>query len=717
MSLGRAFVISVRWTWNKVQALPWESFGKFTEAVKNVIFFVALSIICYLAVHLAHDATKKVLLLDPIEVPKTLSERGLTSTVLTEQVRERLDSLEEIEYEPVSGNPISIATTNRVTVNAGSGTLIGPALPEVEIPETKLSLGSFMDILRDFLGTAPMHLGGEVTSMDSASKLSFRCRLLEPGTDVQIGKQQIIEIADESGLVDAITDQLLELTDPFLLGSYYVKTGKIAESKSLANRMQFERPDKDDMYSKAVLLRAFIDLTPNNPLIIGGYAYILEQQSKLAEAEVQLRRAVEISPHDDSLCTSLGVLLSKEDRLGEAADLFHHCMQIDPRFSYAHVELGVTLAKQKKFDLALNEFKTAIKITPKLALAHSELGNVLGEMDRYDESEEELRRAVYLEPSSAAFRSNLASALTQLYRFDDAIFEFENAIQLNAKLAAPHYGLGFVLLRQHKISEGIVELQKSIELDQKLSPPHDQLGLAFAVQGDLEHAIKELHTAVNLDPRSPSAHDGLGHYFLLVGQLKSAKSEFEQAIQLSSDFASPHSGLGQVLFGDPQGREQKLKDAEMEYKRAIELEPKFASPHEGLGYVYLSREDLDDASAEFRQSIELDSKYSSPHVGLAYVYLKQQGRGLDAISEAQKAIQIDPESRSANSYDVLGEALYSIGNRQEAIKAFRKSIKIDPKLATPHGGLAKIFLADGKKTEAIAERQKALELAQKTLSQ
>jgi adenylate cyclase len=110
-----------------------------------------------------------------------------------------------------------------------------------------------------------------------------------------------------------------------------------------------------------------------------------------------------------------------------------------------------------------------------------------------------------------------------------------------------------------------------------------------------------------------------------------------------------------------------------------------------------------------KKAIALDDSNSSVHANLTfpYIYLREYDK---AISEAEKAISLSPNSASA--YFALGTALCIAGRPQEAIPMLQKSLRLSP--IPVHSQvlslLAHSYRGLGQYEEAIATYKKVLQI-------
>jgi TolB-like protein/Flp pilus assembly protein TadD len=153
-------------------------------------------------------------------------------------------------------------------------------------------------------------------------------------------------------------------------------------------------------------------------------------------------------------------------------------------------------------------------------------------------------------------------------------------------------------------------------------------------------------------------------------------------------------------------------------EKAIALDPEYAMPYIILaryhvldvffGWTKSRKKSLDQAAELAQKAISLDE--SNPHcyrlLSTIYMFTRQHEK---AITEAERALSLAPNSSSANS--TLGVSLHMAGRHQEAIAPLEKSIRINP--FAPSGYLRRLGAAyrdTGRFEEAITILKKAIKL-------
>jgi len=172
------------------------------------------------------------------------------------------------------------------------------------------------------------------------------------------------------------------------------------------------------------------------------------------------------------------------------------------------------------------------------------------------------------------------------------------------------------------------------------------------------------------------------------------------------------------------------------------------------GHFYFQRRNLEDyrkAVGYFDQAIRLDRDYALAYAerSEAWTFVRdlsnqsQKEAGAKAVSDAEKAVAIDPnlaEARAALGWarffiewkfgeglrelnrarelspanptanGVLARVVVYLGQLEEAEKQARQAVELDPLAYIPHGNLARVLFAEGKLDDAEASARRSADL-------
>jgi tetratricopeptide (TPR) repeat protein len=196
---------------------------------------------------------------------------------------------------------------------------------------------------------------------------------------------------------------------------------------------------------------------------------------------------------------------------------------------------------------------------------------------------------------------------------------------------------------------------------------------------------------------------------LLLGGCSSHNSSANGGQKLPSDAqiteakpkpvnADTHFAAGQ--FAESQGQ---FAAAMHQYQEALKLDPKHLPSLYRTGVLLTNLKRFDEAIAAWQRYMTATNNSGSAYNNLAYCY-EMQGRPKLAEETYKKGIELDP--RDAGCRTNYGLMLARRGQIQEAIRIWTPALSD----AEIHYNLAGIYQIDGRKQEAKAEYQKALDL-------
>jgi superkiller protein 3 len=131
----------------------------------------------------------------------------------------------------------------------------------------------------------------------------------------------------------------------------------------------------------------------------------------------------------------------------------------------------------------------------------------------------------------------------------------------------------------------------------------------------------------------------------------------------------------------------KSKEAVVALEKAVAVDPNHWKSHNNLALAAIDIGELEVAEAHYRDSLAI--KPQPAIYNDLGVVLEREGLPDEAAKAYRKAIQLDPKSASAQ-YN-LGSSLARSGKFAEAENHLRSAIKADPKNAAAHLKLAEVL--------------------------
>ncbi|HEX8708157.1 MAG TPA: FG-GAP-like repeat-containing protein [Pyrinomonadaceae bacterium] len=153
----------------------------------------------------------------------------------------------------------------------------------------------------------------------------------------------------------------------------------------------------------------------------------------------------------------------------------------------------------------------------------------------------------------------------------------------------------------------------------------------------------------------------------------------------------------------------KHKEGAASFSRALQLDPKLVIARINLGIALFNVPDLAAAQREAEKAAALDANAPQPHYILGLI-AKSQNRTEDAVAAFQRVLKIDPRDVGANVN--LGQLYLQLKRYPEAIAAFRTGISAEPYNATATYNLGIALTRAGERAEGQTLIQRFQQLRQ-----
>lgn len=411
------------------------------------------------------------------------------------------------------------------------------------------------------------------------------------------------------------------------------------------------------------------------------------------------------------LLITLAVTTCLIDRRGSAQTVSASPRNVPTRIQQTKQLIDEGLAAFERGDttVARQAFEKVLSFDANEVTAHTYLGIIADGSGDLKLAERHFSAAVRADPNRASARNNYGAILMRTGRLRLATVEFETSLKLD-----PEQPNALVNLAQIRFAGGTPDdLRASAELFKR----------AFAIKPDAE--IARALTVISLRLKdNPAALAYYRNYASFVAAQTGA---------LAHTPAS-RAQLGAALF-----EAGLMNEAEAELTATVNLNPADTESIVRLAKVYLARKDLLAAGRTLEASVARGNDPAPVYALLAEVY-EQAGHPENAIPALRLAIQRDQKSEryrfayailltntnapaaavirlqeslqlfpdSSRLWFALGFAYFKLDRDEEAERALRKVIALDPKLAPAFAYLGLIRAKIGAYNEAISLYENAL---------
>jgi tetratricopeptide (TPR) repeat protein len=247
----------------------------------------------------------------------------------------------------------------------------------------------------------------------------------------------------------------------------------------------------------------------------------------------------------------------------------------------------------------------------------------------------------------------------------------------------------------------IEEFQRAAKADPSNQQIQFNLALAYVRSGRPEDAIGPLRDAASDPALATEAHYLLGAAYFQSGQYAKV------AEQLNGLDQGPHAE--HVLFMEEESA--RLTSSAAKARQAFhELNQRFPDSawlHFLMGAAYENQSDPERAIAEYKSSLARDPRLPNASFAIGYIYWKDR-----SFEESKpwlaKELETQPCHTLAAYY--LGDAMQASGEKEEALKFYRRSIECNGRNQKAHLGLGILLANLNRDDEALNELQTAARL-------
>ena len=398
-----------------------------------------------------------------------------------------------------------------------------------------------------------------------------------------------------------------------------------------------------------------------------------------------------------------GMQAARRGDYSQAIGDLQRAVALQPDFAKAHASLGTIYLHLGDLDASAAALQHALSIKPGLLKAEANLAAVYTKMARYDAALAIYRELVERHPESIQVWLGIATTYQHAERFEEAITAYQESLKRSPNLAPVMANLASCYEVVEDEARAIQYYEAALAVAPKLPMANGNLGAIYQKQGELDKALPLLETAVRQNPQFTAARYCLGLVLTKKREYQRAAIEYQRVIGQQDDHIGAYYNLAQALF---RLRQQEAgKQAMAAYRRlntiaqeidtrerAILIEPSNPLKQHQLGLVYAKYGKIDKAIAAFQAALELDRDAHYALNALARLYTLQGVQLPEAITAAKKAFQLI----AAPQYlQTLALAHFRAGERENALKAIRTAIEMDPENEAFRQTLVKMKAADG----------------------
>lgn len=630
---------------------------------------------------------RNVVVIDALEVPKELTEKGYSGVVFAQRLADQIYSIQR-------------TVRNRVE---GTGVEVGGLQTDFQVPAANLSLKTLVRYVRQVFKRNEIRIRGEVTTQGKKYALQLRtsngrATSTRPARTtsefenlLKVGAEDVILLAvpllalqyrflDEYNVscfprtLDAVRfflsttpsrqhkfaytvwGNVLTVMDDF---DGAIEKYRIAISidkayapayngwgNALRRRQEFD--SAIEKYKDA------IRHSRKNDVAMLNLGLVFLDKRDHASASRWFKKALTINPANPSASLNLGISKRDVGQTDEALRYIRQSLDVDPNFAPGYLQLAITLRRKLRRNDAISTIKKGLALGFPMANLYGVWGDILTDNSEYQLAIEKYDEALRSSSDYAPAKLGKAGCLGRLKHFDSAIFLVKTVIEQAPKLAQATLTLGDIYLDVRRFGDAKTQFTKALRLDGGEAAANIGLSRVDEALYDYRSAGERIEKAITAEPTSVKAHLRRGWIRFLTHDASGAHASFAESCRIDEYSIAGICGLGHYF------RYRLDFDESLEhFNRAIEMDDFAVEPLIGAGRTYMAMERQHEALGAFEDAIAIDPQNVLARVGRIDTLRRLKGPS-DASAWSESRALIDqlphhPDGYVAMAYLALDE--------------------------------------------------------------
>lgn len=357
---------------------------------------------------------------------------------------------------------------------------------------------------------------------------------------------------------------------------------------------------------------------------------------KSAEALTEVREALRLRPQWESGALFQAQILAAESK-GKALDYLKAYLSSHPAAQEVRLTYARQLIGDKQLPQAREQFQQLLRTNPEngeIAVTVALLSLQIGDLDAAESQLQRVLQMNYKDPD--AIRFHLGQVAEERKRLDAAA-QWYLSVQGGEQYVVAHARYAFLLAKQNRIAQAREHLQKLPVLadGQRIQIVQSEAQLMREMRA-YEDSYVILQTALDKEPDHPELLYDVALAAEKANRLEVVETSLKRLIAIRPDHAQAYNALGYTLAD----RTERFAEAREYIVKALQLAPDDPFILDSMGWV------------EYRMG--------------------RLAAGLDFLQRAFRQRQ-DPEIAAH-----LGEVLWAKGQKQEAERVWRDSLRDNP---------------------------------------
>jgi tetratricopeptide (TPR) repeat protein len=443
---------------------------------------------------------------------------------------------------------------------------------------------------------------------------------------------------------------------------------------------------------------------PKNLSVQKGYIRVLLEVKDYATAQSNVSELMKKNSKDPEVAGLNGIVLLNAGKAADAVNALQSAVKDAPKDGFLQYWLGRAALAKGDPGLAQSSFQQAATLNPSNVEAEQELAQIAGQRGDLNQLAEVANKTIAAVPRFPG--GYVWRALVEMNHGtqDKAEADLKTAISVAPNNPQAYLQLGRLRFTQKRFPEGVAMLEQALQYD-----PNAIDALSIEVAYDLsqkqaDKALARVNAQIAKSPGNSAFYDLLARLQIQNKNLDQAAATAQKAMQLN-----PADGDAVGLFAQIAMMRGQTASAVNVWQQWSNAHPNDANSIAVLGMLAEAQGDIGKAEAYYRKALQIDPQQFVAANNLAYRMLIN-GENVDvALSLAQTARRIKPDSPS--TADTLAWAYYYKGTYGFARDLLEDAIKTDPNDAAMQYHLGMVYSKLKDKSDAEAHLKKAVALS------
>ena len=490
--------------------LPWlaQNVAAVFTILLSIVLIALLAAILYA---LWRELRRNTIVLDPLEVPRELVDRGYTPAVVTERL---LNAIHTIQ---------SVATTQKP--RRGHVALAQQA--DIQIPVGQLSIKSFARYFRQLLEFPDQQVAGEVTRDGETFTLQLRHRV---GSRMTLARSRTAN--DVGPLIGAGAEEVVRLTDPYVLASYY---------------MEQELPGPEFPKTTEALQHVIATRPDELPWACNLQGLLLLNRHDIEGALVVLRRGFDADPDLQSPVSEEFITALLRSGRGDEALRIVDSASARPLTAAQRTRVGWCNVMLGRYRIAFRHFRRVLATRRRHVYATLGLAVCYWRLHRYREAVSAFETFFRLRGPGWTGATFYICALLDVGRADDAVRAAEDLYAGHPDESASMASLARIRLHQGRFAEAATLAEAGTRRWSLRALNWYCWGEALREQRDATGAIAKFRQLLSQEAPWPECLTGWARALLQLGRNDEALAKFAEAEAVDKENARNYLHWGEAL--------------------------------------------------------------------------------------------------------------------------------------------------------------------------